>query len=251
MTYHEMNKPALFQKELAMLLNTYVIDIPVSEIISLYESNFDQYDKLIRPKTIVKLRKEILDNGEMFGIDFPIWYGDYSENYHQKNKIMVVGIDPLRNIKSFNNDHSSMKNDVIIGTPYALHISKMREGKTRVYWEFIKALSEKNFVYLTDIYKFYFFHTVSRLRSYEYFRINNLNQFHIDLLIKEIDLIKPTHIITFGEIAKNMLCYEKSIEIINLIHPAARAQNWKCLKGESATVDNKVKCMLNRVRELL
>ena len=246
-----MNEPALFQTRLFKLITDFVIDMPEKEIMSLYKGNFIQLDKLIQPKASLRLSNGILDGGEMFGVDLPIWFGKYPDIESVTRKIMVIGIDPLRNKQAFNYDKESMKKDVVIGTPYALHIKKMREGKTSVYWNFIKVLSENNFVYLTDIYKSYFFHVQEGLRSYEYFTRNRLNDKHFELLKNEIELIKPTHIITFGEIAKRILHNEKSIQIISIMHPAARAKNWEVRLGERATNENKVKYMCDFFQKMI
>jgi uracil-DNA glycosylase len=84
----------------------------------------------------------------------------------------------------------------------------MRKGRQKHYWTLINNLSKENFVYLTDIYKtFFYFGEGKKQRSYDYFQEKNISK-HKELLQKEIHLIAPDLIITFGKIS-----YSKLMEI--------------------------------------
>lgn len=131
-------------------------------------------------------------NTTLCGIDFPIWFNDLN---NAKKKIIILGIDPLRNIATFNKEKADIEKDVLIGTPYALHIKSMREKETRHYFDLIKKISEENFVYLTDVYKTYYMGS-NNVRSYKDRVVEN----HLDLLAKEFEIIQPDIIITLGKI---------------------------------------------------
>lgn len=155
-----------------------------------------------------------IDEVKLLGIDLPSWYGDYNS----KNKIMIIGIDPMRGSKDFKD--ASETNDILIGTPYAYHIKKVRSNqKNKNYTQFIDSLlNGNNFIYLTDIYKTFFYYTGIEnkdIRSYEYYgqqqklekldEENSIRKSILKTLCSEINLINPTIIITLGDISFNQL----------------------------------------------
>ena len=103
--------------------------------------------------------------------------------------------------------------DVLVGTPYALHIKKFRENRTRPYWEVISTVAKSNFVYVTDIYKTFFYtDSTKQIRSYDYWNMTGnemFNENHRKLLINEINLIEPDIIVTFGALAYKVLTNQK------------------------------------------
>jgi hypothetical protein len=102
---------------------------------------------------------------------------------------------------------------VLVGTPYAFHVKAFREGRTSPYWHVISKVAKSNFVYITDIYKSFFYTDNTRkIRSYDYWswaENSRFNQYHRDLLMKEISIIKPDVIVTFGALAYRVLTNEK------------------------------------------
>jgi hypothetical protein len=203
---YEIDKPQIIMTEkdliekLIEIIQSNIIDIPKKCILDLYESWLHKTEKNIKwifNKKHISENQYIPVNAYLLGIDFPNWFG----NVWAKKRIMVIGIDPLRNEKVFNENNADKNNNVLIGTPYALHSSKMREGRTRPYWEFINSLSKNHFVYLTDIYKTFFYTDSSkRERSYVYykksvFQMNSVRK----VLEQEINLLKPNLIITLGK----------------------------------------------------
>ena len=131
---------------------------------------------------------------------------------------MLIGIDPMRGEKDFNIAGANEQH-VIIGTPYALHDYKNRNlvKKNKHYFGFIDAISSENFVYLTDIYKTFFYtkdNNGIKKRSYKYY--NDLDAKNTDekdsirnsvlsALIQEIEFVKPNIIITLGGISFTQL----------------------------------------------
>ena len=207
-----------FENILMEHLNNDVIKISPEEIANIYTSWKNEFTdgtgskvhsetKNIAKKDSISSNQPLSNTPYLLGIDLPTWFNTPDE---KKNKIMVLGIDPLRNEQVFNSLNADKENEVIIGTPYAFHLSNMRTGRTKQYWNFINLLSEKNFVYLTDIYKTFFYTDKSKkVRSYNYYQ-NNSWYSHMDLLAKEIDLIKPDLIISFGAVSYTQLMGKRS-----------------------------------------
>ena len=177
-----------------------IINIPEESISDLYHS---WTNKNAKPAKSVFNKKHISQNQflptdpYLLGIDFPIWFGDVAA----KKRIMILGVDPFRNEFLFEEAIANKKKDVLIGTPYALHSTEMRAGSTRPYWEFIKALSKNNFVYLTDIYKSSFYTDSSKEeKSHTYYRKNKTQLDSIKKVLgQEIQLLQPDLIITLGK----------------------------------------------------
>ena len=237
-----MNKNVIFYNGLKKLITNNVLDIPSVEIDNLYDSwelnknnvgvaNFKYPDSKIH-----KIQNVPLIGASLKGIDLPTWFGDYT-----KKKVMILGIDPLRNEKVFKRENADVDNEVIIGTPYALHECKARLGACATYWTFIEGLSKSNFVYCTDIFKTYYYLKETKIRSYndkEYIESAG----HKALLISEIELIKPDVIIAFGNLVENLLISLKiSTKIIKLPHPSNANRSWNTLIDGKATPEQKVK----------
>lgn len=192
------------QDEVIELIQSKIINISKENIYSLYNSwNTEVKSQMTEKPEWIFDKKHISDNQHLpsnpylLGIDFPFWFGKISSS----KKIMVIGIDPLRNEKVFNSRNADKFNNVLIGTPYALHSKEIRNGKTRPYWEFINSLSKDNFVYLTDFYKTFFYtNNTKTLRSYNYYKQdkNKIKTFR-EILHREINLINPDVIITLGK----------------------------------------------------
>ena len=159
------------------------------------------------------------------GIDIPtMWIPD---TYAYQKTILLLAQDPLRNANYWNineSNHISQENRkeyVIIGTPYALHVTdNTTKSKLRlnvgIYCELIGLLiSQFNCrVYCTDIFKYY---------------PNNklITTFDKDLLIEEINAINPDVCVCMGKLAK------KAIEVCEIAnkavyspHPRAWPRSW-------------------------
>lgn len=140
------------------------------------------------------------EQASLRGMDLPVWFSSAPE---PKRKIVVIGIDPLRNPNNFKGANADTLNDLLIGTPYALHSGKMRVRRTAQYWNMIRTLAEEQLVYVTDIYKTFFYH--GNERSYDYYRNHNLSAHHLDILAQELELISPDLIVTMGWESLNQL----------------------------------------------
>lgn len=200
-----------FANDLYKLIHENVISLSTNEIDAIYkywQKKFNErvpnlcFDlKIVSTKNFIADEQNVTTSSFLSGIDFPTWFdnNDHGNSPEDKKRIMVIGIDPLRNEKSFDEVGADKHDDVIIGTPYALHNCKFRNGYTKNYWGFVNELSAKYFVYLTDIYKVFFYTDSSKAeRSYVYYRNSNRVASHMELLEREIELIKPNLIVTFG-----------------------------------------------------
>lgn len=149
----------------------------------------------IQKKELISEMQQVPKGSYLNGIDFPYWFGNENSNI----KIMIIGIDPMRDEKVFDKSYANKYHDVIISTPYALHSEVMRNGRTKDYWKLIETLSKDNFVYLTDIYKTFFYtDNTKEIRSYRYYKSADVSQNARHIIAKEIELIKPDIIITLG-----------------------------------------------------
>jgi hypothetical protein len=192
-------------------------NIITDNILNVSDSKIDEYYKywnqnLYELKTnFLKISGDLIHNKQLVpkdsilkGIDLPTWFGN------PKNKrIVILGIDPLRNHKVFKQAGADVKNDVILGTPYAFHEKLSREKNCKSYWTLAEGLvNTNNFVYCTDIFKTYFHREIGRVRSYrdpDYIK----NENHLIILKEELNLIQPDIIIVFGQLAHSFLLKKK------------------------------------------
>jgi len=189
-----------FYTEIIGLINEDILLLSEKDLINLYanwnySSNLSEvlsFDSCSKNK--INSKQKVPRNSNTYGIDLPSWFGNYQNG---KRRIMFIGIDPMRNEKDFIKRGIDLNNEVIIGTPYALHLQRFRKEKSTAYNEFVSKLSEENFVYLTDIYKtfFYVYNNGEKQRSSDYY---GHNDYPDNILSKEIDIIRPDLIITFG-----------------------------------------------------
>jgi len=250
-----------FFEQLANLVKEQIIDL---EVKSVYEhwNTFLANGEPLPEEEIVKRDKKLLryekqcipSDAYLLGVDLPSWFGDFES----KNRIMVIGIDPMRGNRDFEIALADKEQHVIIGTPYAMHDNKNRDWdkRNKHYFGFIDTISSENFVYLTDIYKTFFYTNDNnnvKKRSYKYYNDadkenieekNSVRNSVLNALYQEIELVKPNIIVTLGGISfsqltnksitfknnpkiekvhftVNMLADKKDIDILPFVHLAA------------------------------
>lgn len=203
-----------FVEILIAILKNHLITLNRNEIESLYVKWSNEFsDELFFLSDIIS-KDSIRDNQNvpldscLNGIDLPTWFGDF-----KNKKVIFLGIDPMRNDKDFQKSNASLSKDVIVGTPYAFHIKGFRENRTSPYWQVISEVAKSNFVYVTDIYKTFFYTDITKkMRSYDFWNKEEnriFNQIHRQFLVDEINLIEPDIIITFGALAYKVLTNQK------------------------------------------
>lgn len=178
----------------------------IEDLYDTWSNNFGNTFREEKTESRTKINEdlEIPENACYLGIDLPSWI-----NYEAKKPcIILVGIDPLRNKKVF--EGKDENEDIIIGTPYALHIKNMREKRTKSYWKFVQLLSEKYSVYLTDIYKIFYYKSVYRGTRSLNDSSDKRRKKQIEMLAAEMRLIENRKIIiTMGKDAYRLLTEQK------------------------------------------
>lgn len=207
------------KKSIYKIIQNNIIDISFEKIENIYRywnSDGKSQDDLsfniencVLDKQLIKKTQRIPEKPYLLGIDFPFWLGEQNfSNY----KIMIIGIDPLRNKSHFDKRKADPYENVLIGTPYGIDFTKLNKEYSNAYFEFITKLSNTNFVYLTDIYKTFFYTDESKNeRSYNFYNKDETVRKEVtEVLFNEIDLVKPNLIITLGGLSYSLLTNRKS-----------------------------------------
>ena len=157
-----------------------------------------------KEKSVDLSKQHLWMKDECTGIDVPVLW---TLNLDKDSKnIILLAQDPLRD-NDYWNYAEEMQHDthVIIGTPYALHISentirKPVTAKNRakrynvgVYRAIIENLCEQGYnVYCTDIFKYYMRETPCK----------EITAFDVKIFINECNRVNPTKIIAMGKKAQ-------------------------------------------------
>ena len=165
------------------------------------------------------------------GVDIPILL-EPSSNPNGR-LIIILGESALRSENELNKITAPY--DVILGTPYALHLSKT-PPKCGVYWKIFNTLLEKGYsLYITDIIKVWW-------------KDKKLVPDNLDILIfeEEWKILKERKpvIVAWGKKAENALMKIEEVSnevILPLPHPSTQSRDsWKLKIFEKAIFDNNV-----------
>ena len=184
------------------------------------------------------------------GIDIPTLWCPNEDNYIEKT-FLLLAQDPLRNEKYWEfceneNKRIDKIHNVIIGTPYALHVDANRSEKENrirkslrlnvgIYRNLIdKIVSDLHSrVYCTDIFKC--FPLDKKIETFE-----------IGILKDEIEKVQPDFIICMGKFAQNAMDLLKDEitvfsdeKILNIPHPKARSTSWSKWRANNNIQQNK------------
>lgn len=147
-------------------------------------------------------RPIIHDNARFFGIDFPYWF-DWNSD---KIKLLVVGINPLRNERNFNgHDH----NEILINSGWGSHNDF---DFNQSYSDFFHGIENTHRIFLTDYQKIYF--DWNGRNSYSYTPFKN-DVIHQRILNLELEIIQPDIIICFGNAVANSLGINRDFSVCN------------------------------------
>lgn len=205
-----MNRNQEFFSQLKDIITNNILNVSDSNIDEYYDywqQNFNEIvsnsfavsDKLIHENQLIP------KDAVLKGIDLPTWFGDF-----KNTRIVILGIDPLRNQNNFKELKVDKQSEVIVGTPYSFNKKSSRDNDSKAYWTFVEGLKNANkFVYCTDIFKTYYYKEVEKIRSYNDSSFV-LNKFHKSILEQELNLINPDIIIVFGGLAHKLLLSKKS-----------------------------------------
>ena len=162
------------------------------------------------------------------GIDIPVLLKPEPET--DKPLIVILGESALRNKKELEDITNDASNNVILGTPYAIHLKEC-PPKCGVYRKIFDAILEKGYpIYLTDIIKIWWEGKKDSLLV--------PNDLDIDVFKKELDILKKEInnkiiIVAWGETAQNGLEKVRKdskdvLPSLSLPHPGQR--NWNAWK---------------------
>ena len=163
------------------------------------------------------------------GIDVPVLLKPKSETY--KPLIVILGESALRSKAELKDikDPKNAPSNVILGTPYAIHLEKC-PPKCGVYRKIFDAILEKGYpIYLTDIIKIWWEDKKDSLLV--------PNDLDIDVFKKELDILKKEInnniiIVAWGEKPKDALQKKfnmiPDVDFLPLPHPGQR--NWAAWK---------------------
>lgn len=182
-----------------------------------------------KAKSVGPSKQHVWMQDECTGIDVPVLWA-LNQGKGSKN-IILLAQDPLRDNDYWDYSQEKMQHDinVIVGTPYALHISeetkqtlvgakkKVKRYNVGVYRAIIEKLCEQGYnVYCTDIFKYYMREIPNK----------EVTEFDIGIFINECKRVNPAKIIAMGKKAQEAVA-ELQIEsnkIISVPHPKARPQ---------------------------
>ena len=162
--------------------------------------------------------------------DIPVWFGDM---FNSKARIIVFGLEPRDTDSAFNIEKIENR---VYATPFGVDrwiesSSVKRRPQNKYYRVFNELVNDQsNFVLFSDVVKDYL--VVSKYNeSRKNDKIARDLFFEkayagLDFLKEEIELIKPTHIITLGLDSFNFIKSNFSeLQIIKLRHPANGGEN--------------------------
>lgn len=170
-------------------------DVNIDEIYEKIENHKEEDKTIELEKTKLQpIYYQWVKNFNDFQIDLPFWVRS-NEN---KKKIMIVGQDA-------NNDGKENSEKIKINTPYSYH-----NNEDNVYKEILDILKNKYDLYLTDLYKLFFWYkntvinTPVAAKSHQFPNYIN-DEIHYKILLDEINLVQPDLIVTFGNNARSAL----------------------------------------------
>lgn len=190
--------------------------------------------------------QESYDNAFVVGVDIPSIF-ELNNGVLDKKTIFIVGQDPLRT-------KNERVENILAGTPYALHLKNCREllPNTKLYFKLIESLLIQGYrVYLTDVFKVWVSQPDSSKHNVPLREIDR-NRF-IEVLKAEIEIFKPLTVITWGKVAANTVAgLNLKTDFFNFTHPSgANNRVWQELMGQSATHENKINFWKHKIIEYL
>ena len=180
------------------------------------------------------------------GIDIPVLLKPEPEA--DKPLIVILGESALRNKKELEDITNDASNNVILGTPYAIHLKEC-PPKCGVYRKIFDAILEKGYpIYLTDIIKIWWKGKKDSLLV--------PNDLDIVVFKNELDILKKEKInnniiiVAWGEKPKDALQKKfnmiPDVDFLPLPHPGQKNWNaWKLRIFEKAVFSGKLEYATN------
>lgn len=163
-------------------------------------------------------RKFECKNGDI-RVDLPICFGSEKATY----RMVILGLEPRDSNSKFNINHSGK---FVFGTPFGIEYWSEKNK----YYRSFKSLLKRNdcFIYFTDVVKEYEVQNSkgdSDKNARKTFWEKASKKENVDFLIKEIEFIKPTHIIALGNDTYSFLVKYFGDKVVKVKHPNARQDN--------------------------
>ena len=150
-----------------------------------------------------------VNEDKVISFDFPVWF-----NLKSSIRIMMLTQDPMPRSTEW---YGECK-DAICSTTFGIHNATWRKkgnGGKRM-WNLIQRIIQNDIgVYLTDCKKFYILdkHSNRRVEETE----EQLSAYK-KILLRELDIIKPSLIVTFGNEAKKQLSQFVDVANFHVLH---------------------------------
>ena len=228
-------------------MDAEIIKILAKNLLNIKEEEIKEIYKVLNSGKTDELETEQLHDfynqwrniGTDFQIDLPYWI---SKNENKPN-IMYIGQDAR-------NDKNNIKK-VKINAPFSA-----QSNENNVYNKLFEQLKKDYNIYLTDLYKLFFYYNENN-KSNENTDYTG-NEMHKTILLKEIEKIIPNLIVTFGEPARKVfednqaieLCKKSNIKIVNTPHPRAWHETWIEAGAEGSTHENKINFIKSKIARI-
>ena len=208
----------------------------------LYQNPNSQFSK----KDIPYLNSNIIPNPDIIGVDLPVLIENKVKN--PKEIVVILGQDPLRDKtdSKVNSINPTLPNDVIVGTPYAVHFPNTYKG-VKLYHDIFDYILGKYPVYLTDILKFHSNRKWNNNRTKNDFGTyykGGIKKGALNLLKEELEHLQKNlgytikYAVLFGDKTQALsTLFPSTCTIINFPHPSGTA-NGKWAKLVVQCTDN-------------
>lgn len=172
----------------------------------------------------------------LMGLDLPILVTNDSNSKDnnqapKKEIVMILAQDPLRHTRDFDGDQYGGR--LILGTPFALHSQRYRQGRTRLYQNLVNNLIDKYDVYLTDVSKLGK-RTISTTKDGKWISHQWMRDVSNETRLLKYELtIAPKKIILLGKVAETAFSsvqMEGDVNLphyLSLPHPGAWSSEWE------------------------
>lgn len=201
------------------------------------------------------LNSNIIPNPDIIGVDLPVLIENKEKNL--KEIVVILGQDPLRDKtdSKVNSINPTLPNDVIVGTPYAVHFPNTYKG-VKLYHDIFDYILEKYPVYLTDILKFHSNRKGNNNRTKNDFGTyykGVIKKGALNLLKEELEHLKNLgytikYAVLFGGITQALsTLFPPSCTIINFPHPSGTANGKWAKLVEQCTDNYKVNYIIDKL----
>lgn len=193
---------------------------------------------------------KFIQNPDIIGVDLPVLIENKVKN--PKEIVVILGQDPLRDKtdSQVNSINPTLPNDVIVGTPYAVHFPNTYKG-VKLYHDIFDYILGKYPVYLTDILKFHSNRNSKNDFNTYYkgsIKINALNLLKEELkCLQDLGYVIKYAILFGGKTQALSTLFPPTCTIINFPHPSGTANRKWAKLVEQCTDNYKVNYIIDKL----